>query len=43
MTNEQEKQLLKSQQGELDAALMYRALAAVAQRSEEHTSELQSR
>ena len=31
MTNEQEKQLLKSQQGELDAALMYRALAAVAQ------------
>lgn len=29
MTLEQEKQLLKSQQGELDAALMYRALAAV--------------
>ena len=31
MTNEQEKLLLKSQQGELDAALMYRALAAVVQ------------
>ncbi|MBR4726910.1 MAG: rubrerythrin [Clostridia bacterium] len=31
MTNEQEKLLLKGQQGELDAALMYRALAAVAQ------------